>query len=70
MLRQVVSSQIILSVGYDSDADVLEVEFKNRWVYRYAGVPEDVYRALMAAPSHGKFLKARIVDHYPTVRIR
>lgn len=70
MLRQVVSSEIILSVGYDSSESVLEVEFRNRWVYRYEGVPAAVYQALMAAQSHGKYLKRHVVDQFMTTRIR
>lgn len=70
MLRQVVQSQIIHSVGYDADASVLEVQFRNGWVYRYDSVPSSVYVALMSAPSHGKYLKRNIVDKYVTHRIR
>ncbi|XVX21462.1 KTSC domain-containing protein [Actinomycetota bacterium] len=70
MLRQVVESQIIHSVGYDADSMVLEVQFRNGWVYRYEAVPRDVFQAFMSAPSHGKYLKRYIVDDYVTHRIR
>lgn len=70
MLREVLSSEIILSVGYEPDTSVLEVEFRNRWVYRYDDVPLEVFKALMAASSHGRFLKRSIVDKYPTTRVR
>lgn len=70
MLRQVVESQIILSIGYDGDALLLEVQFRNGWIYQYEGVPESVARELMTAPSHGKYLKRRIVDKFVTIRIR
>lgn len=70
MLRQVVESQIILSVGYDASAEVLEVEFRNRWVYRYDDVPASVHRDFMAAASQGKYLKRHIVDRYTTTRVR
>lgn len=69
MLRQVVESQIVHSVGYDADAMVLEVQFRNGWIYRYNDVPADVFRSLMSAPSHGKYLKRNIVDVYDTHRI-
>jgi hypothetical protein len=68
MLRQVVESQIIHSVGYNAASSMLEVRFRNGWTYEYDGVPEEVYRALMAAPSHGHYLKANIVDQYVTRR--
>ena len=70
MLREVVDSQIILSVGYDAEESVLEIEFRNRWVYRYEAVPASIHRELMGAPSHGKYLKRHIVDRFETTRIR
>lgn len=70
MLRQVVESQIVHSVGHDADTNELEVQFRNGWIYRYADVPISVYQALMSAPSHGKYLKRHIVDVYVTRRIR
>ena len=70
MLRQVVSSQIIESVGYDAELSLLEIQFRNGWIYEYGGVPVNVYRELMSAPSHGKYLKRHIVDIYETRRTR
>ncbi len=70
MLRQVVSSQIIHSVGYDAVARVLEVQFRNGWIYQYDDVPSATYAALMTAPSHGKYLKRHVVDGFVTRRIR
>lgn len=70
LLRQVVTSEIILSVGYDAVSRTLEVQFRNGWIYRYDSVPEAVYRAFMSAPSHGKYLKRNIVDKFSTTRVR
>lgn len=69
MLRQVVTSQIIHSVGYDAETGTLEVQFRNGWLYRYDDVPAVIYRALMAADSHGRYLKRNIVDQFVTIRI-
>ena len=69
MLRQVVTSQIIHSVGHDAEARTLEVQFRNGWLYRYDDVPAEIYRALMAADSHGRYLKQNIVDKFVTTRI-
>lgn len=66
MLRQVVTSQIIQSVGYDAEACTLEVQFRNGWLYQYDGVPAEIYRALMVADSHGRYLKRNIVDKFVT----
>lgn len=69
MLRQVVTSQIIHSVGYDAATESLEVQFQNGWVYRYDDVPVEIYRGLMSAESHGRFLKRKIVDKFVTTRL-
>lgn len=70
VLRQVVESQIIHSVGYAGATRTLEVQFRNGWVYQYDDVPDTVHSELMNAPSHGKYLKRHIVDDYVTRRIR
>ena len=55
MKRQPVSSSNLRSVGYDPETKTLEVEFQNGSVYQYFNVPNNVYRELMAAPSHGRY---------------
>lgn len=67
MLRQVVTSQIIQSVGYDAETSTLEVQFRNGWLYQYDDVPVGTYRALMAAD--GRYLKRNIVDKFVTTRV-
>lgn len=51
-----VSSSNVNSIGYDKDSSTLDVEFKGGAVYRYSGVPEDVYIGLRNAPSKGSYL--------------
>ena len=60
MERICVSSSNIMSIGYDPDNMVLEVEFKTGAVYRYYDVPQSVYDGLMSADSHGKYLDVYI----------
>jgi len=55
MERMPVSSSTILSVGYDADFESLEIEFRNRHVYRYYKVPGHVHEGLMDANSLGRF---------------
>ena len=54
MERKSVTSSNILSIGYDEESQVLEVEFKYGGIYQYIDVPKDVYDNLMSAPSIGK----------------
>ncbi len=64
MNRTPVSSSNIVSIGYDSTSQVLEVEFKDSSVYEYFGVPASVYDGLMHASSKGSFLAQRIKGRY------
>lgn len=49
-----VSSSNISSIGYQNRT--LYVSFHSGGLYAYSGVPEAVYRELMSASSHGKYL--------------
>ena len=53
-----VESSNIKAIGWEDE--VMEVAFVKGGVYRYTGVPEEIYKAMMAAPSKGKFFHARI----------
>jgi hypothetical protein len=65
MLRSVVSSSSLTSVGYDGGARLLEIEFRHGGVYRYQEVPRAVFAELMRSPSKGRYFNERIRDRYP-----
>lgn len=69
MERTPVSSSNISAIGYDSDSEMLEVEFTNGAVYSYSGVPLGEYEGLMNADSKGKYLHANIKGRYPYARL-
>ena len=48
--RTEVKSSQLVSVGYDAEKQIMEVEFKNA-VYRYTDVPPETHAALMSAES-------------------
>lgn len=54
------TSSNILSIGYDPDNMILEVEFTTGAVYQYYDVSQSIYDGLMAADSHGTFLSAYV----------
>lgn len=60
MKRVPVDSSMMTSVGYDAAGRILEIEFRSGHVYRYFAVSEDVVRALLEAPSKGRFFHACI----------
>lgn len=64
MQRQVVTSSMIQSVGYDPIQEVLEVEFNNDAVYQYTGVPYAVHANLVGAKSVGRFFLANVKGSY------
>ncbi len=70
MQHQNVTSADICSVGYDVDSSTLEVQFHSGGLYEYFNVPENEWRALMSATSHGKYFHAHIKDRYRTHKVR
>jgi len=64
MRRVQIKSSVIVSLGYDEGAQVLEVEFVGGRVYRYAPVPRREFEDLMAAESKGLYFNLHVRDHY------
>jgi hypothetical protein len=69
MNRQPVSSSNLRSVGYDSAAQVLEIEFHSGGIYQYTGVPTSIHNALMQAGSKGSYFHDHIKDRYSMRKI-
>ena len=69
MNRVSVSSSNIVSIGYDTQNRVLEVEFKDGSVYQYTNVPPSEYEGIMASSSHGSYLNDHIKPNYPYTKI-
>lgn len=69
MLRQVVESSSLRSIGYDRATCTLEVEFLSRVVYRYHDVPAALWSELRNSSSKGQFFQQRIRDQFPTTRV-
>lgn len=63
-----VSSSNIASIGYENGT--LHVQFHSGGLYAYFDVPEYVYVELMAAASHGKYLRNHIKGRYQYARLR
>jgi len=71
MLRLMVKSNAITSMGYDDRTHVLEIEYKNGTVYRYKEVPRTVWDELKRIDSSGgsigAYVNANIRDKYDFV---
>ncbi len=61
MQRQDVESTVIDAVGYSR---VLEIRFESGRIYQYYNVPEEVYNAMLTAPSKGKYFNESIRGKY------
>jgi len=60
-----VRSSAIVRIRYQPKERELLVTFVSGKTYAYEGVPERVYDAFVAAPSHGTFFNEIIRDRYP-----
>ena len=68
MEREPVTSSNVVSIGYDSAIETLEVEFKSG-VYQYYNVPQPIYDQMMSAESIGKFVNVYIKPMYPCAKV-
>jgi hypothetical protein len=64
MTRTPVQSSNLSSVGYDSENQILEIEFKKSGIYQYFKVPVNIYNGLMNASSHGEYFNAYIKNSF------
>ena len=70
MQREPVESSMLRSAGYDPERSILELEFTNRRIYRYFGVPHEVFAELMTAESKGRYFLDQIDDLFPYLQVR
>ena len=59
-----VNSTTLRTVGYDTESQLLRIEFQNRSVYQYFEVPAAVYRNLMQASSNCAYFNRSIRSHF------
>ncbi|ACG76461.1 conserved hypothetical protein [Phenylobacterium zucineum HLK1] len=64
-----VESTAIQEIDYDADRSKLLVRFQSGERYVYVGVPGEVHRSFLDAPSKGRFFQAEIRDRYPYNRL-
>lgn len=70
MKKYPVDSEAMTSVGYDAEAQILEIQFKNGGAIRqFYKVPVNIFDDLMAAESQGEFFNAEINGKYLEKRV-
>jgi len=65
-----VHSTCIARVGYEADAALLDLEFRDGALYRYFGVPAEVYEGLLSAPSKGLYFNHQIRGSFQHALLR
>jgi KTSC domain-containing protein len=60
----------ITRIDYNELTGDLDVSFSSGNIYRYYGIPRDVYTRFFHAPSLGEFFVAYVRDQYPYRRER
>jgi len=58
--KEVENSTAISAFSYDTQTEILSVEFTHGGVYQYPDVPEAIVREWMNAESFGKFFNQKV----------
>ncbi|SDD60157.1 KTSC domain-containing protein [Mucilaginibacter pineti] len=71
MQRQYVESSALNSAGYDPNAKILELEFRDSGgIWQYFGFQPSTYKKFISSESLGNFFVTRIKGKYPELRIK
>ena len=71
MKRTPIASSAIVSIGYDVELKVLEVEFVSGAVYRYFDVPRATYHDMLESASRGRYLNGVVkLEAFAYERVR
>ncbi len=65
-----VDSTMLYAVGYDEEAQILEVVFRTGGIYRYFQISRELYEGLITAESKGQYMRTHVIGQYPYERIR
>jgi hypothetical protein len=70
MDRELINSTMIVSIGYDMQFAILEIEFrKGGSIWQYYDFPEYSWNEFHFCESHGKYFLANIKNQYREVRV-
>ncbi len=64
-----VGSTMANAIGYDSDNEILQVEFNNGAVYQYSDIDEDTWEDLYTSKAVGRYFNQNIKGKYLSQRI-
>jgi hypothetical protein len=58
------------AIGYDAGARILRVEFDDRRLVEYAGVPPETWRRLSSSGSMWSYFRDNVEDEYAARRVK
>ncbi len=64
-----VASTMASAIGYDSENEVLQIEFNSGEVYQYSDIDEDTWEDLYSSDAVGKYYNQYIKGKYQSQRI-
>ncbi|MBM3392761.1 MAG: KTSC domain-containing protein [Betaproteobacteria bacterium] len=68
-MRQVNAGKL-RAIGYDAGARVLRVEFDDRRVVEYAGVPQETWRRLSTAGAMWSYFRDNVEEEFTARRVK
>jgi hypothetical protein len=68
--REPVESSAVAAIGYSKRLHALEIEFRDRLIYRYLEVPMAIYQQLMSADSKARYYNHNIRGKYHCLRVK
>lgn len=63
------NSSMANAIGYDSNTNILQIEFHNGAVYQYSEIDQDTWQDLHQADSVGKFFNENVRGKYQYERV-
>lgn len=69
MIVTSVESTTLATVIYDAERELLRLEFRDRLVYDYFGVPAAIHDALLQSTSKGGYFNRMIRSRFPYKRL-
>jgi len=64
-----VDSSMLYAVGYDEEKEIMEAVYLKGGIWRYRGVPKEIYDGLIRSRSLGNYMRSEIIDCYDSEQI-
>lgn len=62
-------SSSLVSVAYDIERMILQIEFRDRTIYQYVKVPERIHQELLQAVSKGGYFNRYVRNRFISIQL-